>query len=435
MSFARKGVLDLLVTGAVTTVNFVVGILLARFLSPDGLGQFSLATTVATIVAFGCTVGLGQAGVYYINNQKRPIDEVSTNLLRCCVALGLLVAAILFSLLGFKEFFGEMPLWVVFTVLVFGVCTLANDILGYVLIAVLDISKLSIVRTMTFLVPLVLITCNVLFGHLTVNLALAYFSAGVVSAFVALLFFIRRQVNFRAPFVWGRLRELLRYGLKMNLSGLMFLLNGELGILVMRFLASDFAEVAFYKIAARLGGVLLLVPYSLGPLFFSKWSSMESATDKSLEAERLSRFYFALILVAVLVLEMMVAWLVPFVFGEAYVASVPIMQVFLIGVIAKFMMAPLFSLFSSGGRPLFISLVLASTVVFMTILMVVLVPTLRGVGAAWAFTGGNFLGLALAYALSGKVFDVQFYRCFLVTKTDLKMLKSTAKGLVFGAKS
>ena len=69
MSVVRKSVLSVAGAGALSAANLGIGVLLARWLSPDGLGQYALVAPAATLsmaaenfpilAVESCTLGAG----------------------------------------------------------------------------------------------------------------------------------------------------------------------------------------------------------------------------------------------------------------------------------------------------------------------------------------------------------------------------------------
>ena len=67
MNLVRSSVLMGGGTGLVAVANLGVGILLGRWLSPDGLGQYALLASTATLLGILGSMGLGGASIYFIN--------------------------------------------------------------------------------------------------------------------------------------------------------------------------------------------------------------------------------------------------------------------------------------------------------------------------------------------------------------------------------
>ena len=52
-------------------MNLVIGIFLARWLSPAGIGRYTVIISAVTIISAFATLGIGTASIYYINNQQQ----------------------------------------------------------------------------------------------------------------------------------------------------------------------------------------------------------------------------------------------------------------------------------------------------------------------------------------------------------------------------
>ncbi len=107
MSFLRKGILVSGGQGVVMALGLLVNILYSRAMGPEGVGQYQVFLSSSVIVMTFAALGVGNANIYFLNNRKVPIADITTNTLKFCMAMGLLLAvAMTIVFLSLPKYFG-----------------------------------------------------------------------------------------------------------------------------------------------------------------------------------------------------------------------------------------------------------------------------------------------------------------------------------------
>lgn len=404
-------------TGLFSVLHLVIGIVLARLLTPAGLGQYSLSLSFVTISATLFSLGVGSASIYAINNQKIPADRVATSALKLSLLLATVMTIAVIPVLYHRGYFGEMPFQVILFVAVYGAALLVLEATYPILIAFFRIGEYTVVRLLPGIVFLLLMVITWYAGKFTLALAFFYTAAGQGLGLGLLLWFLRDTLDRRIPLASEQVKPLIGYGLKLNSSYLMHLLNWEIGLFLVRYFTSDFSEVGYYRIGIRFGGILLLIGNSIGPLLYSKWSSAEGG-ERRLQAETVSRVFWFILFFPLMALELVAGWIIPALYGPEYLPAVSMLRIILVGIGARFLMVPMIEIFSSGGKPLLGSLVHGVSLISMVFLMMFLVPVRSGSGASIAFAISNCVGLVTCYFLGAMQFRINLRRCFLITSED-----------------
>lgn len=420
MSFVTKSFINTLGAALFGAVNLLIGILLARWLLPAGEGQYRLVASAVLLIGEAATLGVGQAAIYHINRKKIDPSIVATVAFKFSLVMGFATLLILLAILHYRPYFGEIPFWVILICSIQGAAVTLIAGLYPILIAFLQVKKYNLVRLAPRVIALLLIIAGILLGVMNINYAWVVVSIGQICGILTLLYLLRRWISFGIPFEWPLFKSLVIYGAKLILSYIVYMLNGAIGLLLLRyFLPHDFSEVGYYSRAIRLSGVLLLLSGALAPLLYSKWSSVDSI-ERQHQAERVSRVFWALLISVIAILEILAGYLVPFLYGIEFLPAVPIMRILLIGIGVRFLLAPLFQVFFGGGKPLLTSFILIVNLAIMAILMALLVPRYAGIGAAVAFSASNCVALCLGYAVSYKKFGVRPHRSLVLTGEDIR---------------
>lgn len=425
MIFLKKSLVNIIGTTLLGLVNLTIGILLARWLLPEGIGRYQLVISAANLIGAVITLGIGQATIFYINNVKKAPDLVATTAFKFAFVASVVVLPILVAVFHYRPYFGEIPFWMMLVCAIQGVGLVFLNTLYPILVAFLQVNKYVLVRLVPRLIVLVLVTAVILLGVVNINFAWISVSVGQLCGAVCVIYFLRRWIKYHISFDWPLFKSMVFYGAKLNLNYIVLILNGEIGILLLRFFAADsFAEVGYYSRAIRLGAILLLFSGSLSPLLYSKWASVDR-TQRQLQAERVSRVFWVLLVVLIGVIELLAERLIYCLYGAEFLPAVLIMRILFVGIGARFLLTPFFLVFSSSGHPLLTSIVLSTNLVIMAALMALLVPIYKGVGAAIAFTVGNIAGLVLGYIIGHTRFGIRIQNSLIITADDVKYITNT----------
>ncbi len=423
MSLLKKGVLTTFGTGANAAINFAVGILLARWLSPDGLGQYALVISAATLTASLVSSGLGPACIYYLNNLKKDPREVATMSLKASLLIALGIAPLLGGALGIRSYFGDLTNWAVCAAVVYGAAVLTVRNLAPMLLAALDVRRHVVVSIVPSLGLLGLIGAGIGLDLFTLETAWMLAASSQLAGLAVLIWFLRNHIDLRLPLRWATARPMFAYGFKLNVAAFANLLGVEMGLFLVKQFTQNFAEVGYYRTGIRVGSILLMVAYAVGPLLYSKWASAEQK-GRILQVERVSRVFWLLVLVAVTALALIAPFLIPFAYGEEFLPAVRILQILLVGVGARFLLVPVFQMFQGGGSPSLVILVQAVNLTVMASLMFLLAPQYGGLGAAIAFAVSNTVSLGVGYILGASAYGIRITQCLIITRNDLQYIRS-----------
>ena len=427
MNFLKKSFINVVNSILLGIANLVISIILARKLGPAGVGQYQLVVSSATIIAALSTFGIGGAAIYYINNKGYDITDVSNLSLKFSGILSVISFPIILLILKWQHYFGEIGFHARLLMSLYCAEIIVVTVVWPILMAELKVVPYALVSLIPRLCLLILLVAMIAAGML--GLTTAWVSTGVSQLFAVavMLWFMRGYFDFKLKTDWSLLKSLFIYGSKLNLSYIILILNGEIGILIIRaLLPEDFSEIGYYSRAVRIGALLLFIAQSIGPLLYAKWSGI-SPEQRKMQIERVSRCFVDISLIGVLLLVFISSPLIMILYGEEYIPCVTIFRYLLPGITARFLLVPHFRLYSSSGYPLLTSLVLAVNLVIMGILMVLLIPDHLARGAAVAFSVSNVTGLIVAFCLSAKYFRVSFSRSLLINAEDIKYLFKAMK--------
>lgn len=420
MSLIQKSVLNMVGTITVNCLAAIAGIILARSLGPDGMGQYQLCITTVIMIATLFNFGVGQASIYFINNRKEPVEMVSSTSLVFGFAIGVFSAILLFGVLQIRSYFGVLPVKTI-AFLSFGVWVLScyTSVLT-ILMAGLRVKLYITVVILRSFIALAMLVQLVLLSAVTVSSALAVQVLGIVGSFILLVWFLRNYLKRLRQTSLSLIKRMIGFGLQFTVGNVINLLNVNIGLYLVRYyLSENFEYVGYYGRATAVAGLLIMLPTAVGPILYSRWSSL-SLEQRVKQVGMATRLMVALGLTICVILMFAAKWIILLMYGSEYTPAVFPLRILSLALLLTFICYPLHQLFPSSGHPLLSSVVLGVSLIGMAGMMVVLIPRYSIAGAAIAVGIGNALGALVGYAIAVRKFGVDIGSCFIVRSSDIK---------------
>ncbi|MCX6305246.1 MAG: polysaccharide biosynthesis C-terminal domain-containing protein [Bacteroidetes bacterium] len=368
----------------VTFCNLAIGVILTRWLGAAGFGLYSAIIVVPVMVIGFTQLGIRRSAIYHIGNKLLPEDHIISALF----LLLLWTSALSIIICGFVYFFSESqpfdPLIIVLVLLTIPLL-LTNVFAGGVFLGKEDIKRASIINAGPTIITL-LLTILLVWG-LKMSV-LGAFMAIAIANFI--MFFITYRiiiVQFRYNITWkyheGIMKSMVKLGLVNAIAIFIMQLNYRLDILMLKKL-STLEEVGFYSLAMQIAEQLWHIPYAIESIVLSR--SANTHDDKFVHRTVASIFRVSLLigLLSGLVIFLIAPWLVPLVFGQAFVKSVAMIQVVLPGILILVGFRILNSRLTGMGKPQIAIYTFMPALVINFILNLFLIPRFGGIGAAWS---------------------------------------------------
>ncbi len=421
MSFLRKGIL---VSGGQMFglfLNMLAGVIFARTLKPDGVGQLELFRTTGLIAATITCMGLGNANIFFLNNQHIAPERIVTNSIKITIGLSLpLMAVLIFAFLGFPDYFGDVSVVTAVTFAVGVSCLVGLNLLRPVLAAKLAARQMVSVDLFNRVVMLaaagLLILCSLMKPQPAV-MALAVSNS---SSYILILFFLRKNINRGLRFDWPLFRRVLGYGIKLAAVNILFIMGYQITTMLLRyFQQNDFSSIGLYSRAVAVCSMVTMIPTSLGPLLYAKFASLRGES-RARQAEMILRIVVFLAItmcLSVLLLGKYIIWLL---YGKEFLPAYSALVLLAPGLL--FM--PLFSvcnnLLAGDGKAAVTSMVLLGTVIIITTLAVLTIPVMSIQGAALASLCGNMFTALATLMICRKFYGIRLRKSLVLTPMDAR---------------
>jgi O-antigen/teichoic acid export membrane protein len=369
-----------------TANSVVAGIIVARWLGAEGLGQLGVINvSVAMIVQLG-SFGLPSANTYFIAKDQSRLLPVALNsllfalLIGSALAFGLTVTARLRP-----EWFGfispeliriaaiSIPFQLI-TLIGLNIFLAVGDVRRF---NVLDLSGQSFILINALIAVLVLNAGLVTL--VTLNTVTSVVVGLVIAALVAL-----HGANIKDESRWRLdltlLGRMISYGLKFHISILAAALMFRADLLLVNHFHGA-SEAGVYIVSSQVGLMLMMLPGVIATLLFPRITAEQDVLGKI--TARVTR-HTAFVMLFICMIAVPVSFLLPLLYGQAFSDVTVQLLILLPGVYLVGVQSVLAQHFNAIGLPPAVPGFWVITLLVHVALLFVLVPPLAGRGAALA---------------------------------------------------
>jgi O-antigen/teichoic acid export membrane protein len=391
------------------TVNSVAaGVIVARWLGAEGLGQLAVINVaVATIVQLG-SAGLPSANTYFIARDKKDFAPAAVNsLLFATIAGGLLALGLTWLAAWRPGWFGFIPPRLIAVAALSVPFQLVTLIGLNVFLAVGRVERFNLLDLLgqsfvlvNAVVALVLLGAG-LWTLVSLNTAAAM---GVGLLIAALVWAYGARTEGRQAWrpslrLFG---HMMRYGVKFHVATLSGLLIFRLDLLVVNHFRGA-AEAGVYSVASQVAMMLMLLPGVIATLLFPR---VTARRDETGELTCAVTRHTAFVMLFVCLASVPLGFLLPLLYGAKFADVSVQLLILLPGVYLIGLESVLVQHFNATGLPAMIPLFWVATLLVNLALTFALVPPFGARGAALA----SLLSYALIFALVALYFRARTRR-------------------------
>ncbi|MCK9424088.1 MAG: polysaccharide biosynthesis C-terminal domain-containing protein [Bacteroidales bacterium] len=402
----------------VTLCNLTIGIILSRFLGAAGFGLYSVIIVVPIIVIGFTQLGIRRSAIYHIGNKIHPEEHVVSALL----ILLLWTSALSIIICGLVYFFSETkpfdPLIIVLVLLTIPLL-LSNVFAGGVFLGKEDIRRASFLNAGPTLMTLLLTIVFVWILKLSV---LGAFIAIALANLIMFVFSYRIiMIRYHYSITWkyheSIMKSMIKLGLVNAIAIFVMQLNYRLDILMLKKL-STLEEVGFYSLAMQIAEQLWHIPYAVESVVLSR--SANTKDDGFVHKIVASTFRVSLLIgfITSIIIFFIAPYLVPWIFGQEFVSSVPMIQVVLPGILILVGFRILNSRLTGMGKPQIAIYTFFPALIINFILNLFLIPIYGGIGAAWATNVSYAAGSISFIVIYARQVKMSFSEIFRFRKSD-----------------
>lgn len=335
MSFVRNTIGVLSTSMGKIVIGIATSVILARWLSVEDRGLYSVATNVAGMLGLFLNFGWPSASIYRLRRVGSPPEQVASAALVMSVVIPI-ITVILFVTLApgvstrFLEGAPIAVVWLAFAVVPFDVISNTFTSIARAMDewALQNLYRLSImVLVLVGTAGVLIVGDGALLGALWVFfLAHLVVTIGFMARLLSLTG-VTRHLDFE------EIRDGFRFGLKSYVQSLAGKTHERVDVLLLAALLDDSAApIALYAIAVTFVQRLKLIPEALSNVLLPKLAS-QSNEDAAAFTAKVSRHSFVWVVLMALALAVVAPVMMPLLFGEEYRASTPAFLILLPGMV------------------------------------------------------------------------------------------------------
>ncbi|MGE5604639.1 MAG: oligosaccharide flippase family protein [Bacteroidota bacterium] len=380
-------------------LGLIANIITARFLGPEGRGEFFFVITIAgMIVQFG-NFGLHAGNTYLVAQERSLMGSLLANSFWLSLSAGVFAVLIIVIFQVFN-FFAGIPGWQLWMAAALAPVTLFYMLGVNLLVGINRIKAFNLFEIANRLAGCIgLSIAALILGGVQEFLSAALIAA-IIPAIVLFVLLYKRYgdgLRFRRTvFTKG-----FHYAFKAYLVALIGFLTTQVIILLLRYLGGS-KEVGYYSVGCSIGNVLAILPTSVALVLFPRLVG-ENERRREMTLKN-TLVVGGIIMVACLITAFLAKPLIIFLFGRQFQPVVPVLYWMLPGIFFYSMVNVLSQYLAAIGFPRILIGVWA--VGFLTVLGLgyLFIPIGRSVGAAISVSVTQVLLFIMHFGLvwSGK---------------------------------
>ncbi|MGD0794011.1 MAG: flippase [Dehalococcoidales bacterium] len=378
--FIQRVSLTLITRILILIIGFVLGVITARYLGPEGRGIYAVtASIVAMGTQFG-NLGLHAANTYFIARDRNRLGTITGNTLWVSLIGGTIIALIATGILYFRP---ELASGVSIKYVIIGVVGIPftllvllgqNILLGIQRIKVLNVFEFiqAIINVLVVVILLVLLKEGVL--------SLIAFTTIMTFLYGALVFWYLWRIEKNGlGFTPSLLKQMARYGFKAYLAALFSFLVIRLNMLMVNSMLGT-EQAGIYSIATNAGDILLMIPASIGMILFPHVSAMSEGGW--VHSKRVARATAIVMGAACIFVAIIARPFITFFYGQAFSRAADALLWLLPGVFFLSIETIIVMYLVATGLPKFVPLSWVIALIFNVTVNMFLIPRLGINGAA-----------------------------------------------------
>lgn len=407
-------------------IGFLIGILIARYLGPEGKGYYQgiFLFYNAYIAVIGT---IGGAVIYQVTRMGREPKTVFITATAYNLAIGLVSVGVfsIYTLLV-PRFQPGIAIWLVVAAIPF-VLALSN--LNSLFQGLNRIKTLNWTGVGSGLLQIALLGVGLAGYHINVQTAVAIWFTGQIFA-VAISLWIGREYWFPPSikdFSRPLLGSMMGFGWQISVNSIISIFNTYIDQILVLFLLHT-EKYGLYSVAINGSNIL---QYASGAIAVAISARVGTATrDQAGKLTARAVRHTLLINTPLAVLMWSAAFMIPILYDKRYTASMVPFRILLPGILA-YSVAGVFSAYFTNqlGKPKIPLMVAFISAMIDFIGSLILIPRIGMIGGAWANTLSYLISFGILVAIFCKCSGIALAKLFSVTKDDIADYKLLARNI------
>ncbi len=420
MSFVKNSFYTLISNIIIIIFGFLTSVIISRALGPQLQGVYNLAILMPTMMYNFLNFGQDVSIIYFLSNKtvgkKQAINNMLPVVIIYSIASTIIGGALVFILK--ERLFNDVAYGTLLLALIISPLTFFNSVLSGILRSegkFIVLNKIQVINKIIYLV-----ICTILFFFVNVKVVIL---ANIIILLISIITIWRRLEIGSIKFSFDKefQKKNTIYGFKSYLSNMITYLNYRLDTLIIKALTTT-ANVGQYSLAVGLAEQVWVFSSSISTVLFPYVSSIEGEKEKSKVTTLTFKIVLVLTLLVIVFLYLISAFIIPFLYTDAYEPAIEPFKVLLIGVFSLSLGRILANDIAARGKPELNTISNIVGLVINVTLNLLLIPRIGIIGAAVA--------TSISYTITSIMFMISFLRVakisivelFVFSKEDLEVI-------------
>lgn len=331
-------------------LGVVTNVIVARWLSPEGLGLKTVLANFPTLFVTFFEMGTRQSTIYFIGNKRYDDSHLFSNI-NALWLLSSTIGLLVYGVLSHFQFRNVSVTLIIVSALYIPIF-IGRSFMNGILLGKQLIKKLAVFNTLNaFITPLLTLLFLVVFDWGVLGVLLA----SQLTAFYTLMvrvILLRKELS-------------LKFSLGMDFKIVKDLFSHGFYYAVALFITSNFTlipiflmnnrvsshEIGIYSVGSAFAILLKTVISSTFPILFAKGANAKDKLNFSQKCHSFLRLSLLFLPIVAVILYVMVGYLIPLMYGPNYAGSVTITRIMLLGVCVFVLQTVLIMDMAGKGRP------------------------------------------------------------------------------------
>ncbi len=412
-------------TIGITMLNLISGIITARLLGPMGKGELTAIILWPSMLSAIGSLGITESLVYYSGKDRNRIPQLFS-----CAMIFVIFQSIILMTAGYylipiflKQY--SLPIiQICKKYLLFIPLNLAALYQLSLLQGVMKFKKFNLIRITVVALYVLGICLLVIVGKITViNVAFMWLLSNLFTLILTFTLILKEKLLLErgAKKFWlpnkTIIKDLFSYGWRVHLGNISGVMNMKLDQMLMSAFLTP-VMLGYYAISTTIAGIVTLIPNAFSFVAFPSITNKSEKQDKQRLYAKYCRFNIFLTAVVCVIVFLSTYWLIPFLYGEAYIKSIKPCQI----LTATMFFAGCSLVIAAGLKALGKPLVSSKAELIRLIVSVMVLPLLltkfQIIGAAIATLIASFIGFIYLVRKSG----LSLYSLFVPETGDINQI-------------
>lgn len=389
----------LLVSQIVSIIaSFLIGIIIARKLGPEGKGTIRLLTLLPSMIASFGTLGVNISTPYFLSKKKWTNQIIISNAIFVSLILSVIVLVVYPFVI--PKFFSSLkitlPYWIKFITyfmvpiyLFWGyIFSFLQGLHHFITISIMDIQRtiLSLIFITVFLLILNLGTISVVMVYIFVSLG----------PLILGIYKVKKLTDAHLYPQYNKivLKETLTFGIKGHLANIAQYLNYRLDFFIVAYLLNS-KEVGIYSVAVTLGEFIWYIPKAIHLILFPQVASKNRDESKKMTI-KIIKYASIFIIGGAIILFFIGKNLILFLYGKEFIASVKPLILLLPGITCFAFCSIIAAYIAGRGKIEYNTIGSFVSLIATVILDIILIPKIGICGAAIASSCSYIIATLIA---------------------------------------